>query len=87
MSSTDYPAVFHLRICRAKRDLETLSALLDQMDQACQRDANGDYLDLNAVDTESLEKLEILSDSVSDECGEAKRAMGWYRREQQREAT
>ena len=81
MSMKDYPAIFHLRISRAKSELEALSTLLDQMDKACQRDANGEFTDLEAIDSESLEKLDILSDSVAEECSDAKSAMMWYRRE------
>ena len=72
---SDYPAIFHLRVCRAKAELEGLTSLLERMHEACQRKDDGTYDDLESVDSESLEKLEILSKSIASECYEAKRAM------------
>ena len=71
---SDYPAIFHLRVCRAKAELEGLTSLLERMHEACQRKDDGTY-DLESVDSESLEKLEILSKSIASECYEAKRAL------------
>ena len=74
----DYPAIFHLRVCRAKRELESLSSLLDKMHSVCQRGENGEYSGMEAIDTESLERMEILAESVNDECKNAKRAIEWH---------
>ena len=74
----NYPAIFHLRVCRAKSELQTLSELLTKMHKACQQDDNGEYSGVESVDTESLEKMEILSESVSSECQAAKRALQWH---------
>ena len=51
--SINYPAVFHLRVCRAKAELEGLTSLLERMHEACQREQDGTY-DLESVDSESL---------------------------------
>ena len=72
--SVDYPAIFHLRVARAKAELEGLTSLLERMHEACQQEQDGTY-DLESVDSESLENLEILSKSVALECQEATRAM------------
>ena len=77
---TDYPAIFHLRVCRAMDQLKPLEALLEQMFECCQRDDNGRYKEITGVD---LESLTILSDALSNECQEAKRAMQWHQKQQQ----
>ena len=74
----NYPAIFHLRVCRAKAELQTLSNLLKKMHECCQRDKNGEYSEMSAVDNFSLEQLEILATSVADECKEAKSALQWH---------
>lgn len=75
----DYPAIFHLRICRASEKIEHLSERLQKVHEACQRNDSGEY-DLQAIDTETLELLAMLSDDIRTECTEAKRAMEWHRR-------
>ncbi len=77
----NYPAIFHLRVCRAKAELENLSSLLNKMDEACQQDADSEYSGISAVDAESLERLEIVSKAVADECHEAKQALQWHKRQ------
>ena len=76
----DYPAIFHLRVCRAKAELETLSNLLEKIHDCCQRDDDGEYSGMGAVDNVSLEQLEITANAVADECKEAKNSLQWYRR-------
>ena len=78
----DYPAIFHLRVCRAKSELETLSKLLDEMNECSQPDEKGEYSDISAVDNVSLEQIEILSKSVANECHEAKSALQWHQQRQ-----
>lgn len=77
---TDYPAIFHLRVCRAMDQLKSLEAILEQMFECCQKDDNGCYKEITAVD---LESLTILSDAIGSECQEAKRAMQWHKERQQ----
>ena len=74
----NYPAIFHLRVCRAKAELETLANLLEKMHECCQQDEKGEYSDMSGVDNFSLEQLEILATSVADECREAKSALQWH---------
>ena len=76
----NYSAIFHLRVCRAKAELQTLSNLLEKMHECCQRDEKGEYSEMSAVDNFSLEQLEILSGAVATECKEAKGALQWHRR-------
>ena len=76
----DYPAIFHLRVCRAKSELESLANLLEKIHNCCQSDKKGEYSGLSAVDNFSLEQLEILATSVADECKEAKNSLQWHRR-------
>ena len=76
----DYPAIFHLRVCRAKSELENLANLLEKIQNCCQEDKKGEYSGLSAVDNFSLEQLEILATSVADECKEAKNSLQWHHR-------
>ena len=80
MKTVDYPAIFHLRVCRAKSEVKHLSDLLEKMDEACQQNEDGTY-NFDAIDTESLELLGILSDAIERECSSAKNALAWHRRE------
>ena len=80
MKTVDYPAIFHLRVCRAKQEVKQLSDLLDKMDGECQQNEDGTY-NFDSIDTESLELIKILSDSIERECSTAKNALAWHRRE------
>ena len=75
----NYPAIFHLRVCRARVELEQLSAILHKMHEACQQDNNGEHSGLDAIDSESLERMEISAESIRNECQDAKRAIEWHR--------
>ena len=72
---SDYPAIFHLRVCRAMQKIEHLSERLQKVHGCCQRDENGEYSKLEAVDGETLELLVMLSDDIRTECTEARRAL------------
>lgn len=76
----DYPAIFHLRVCRAKAELSELSALLEKLHNACQRDDDGVYSGVSEIDSVELEALEVLSKSVSNECSAARDALRWHKR-------
>ena len=80
----DYPSIFHLRVCRAKKEAESLLSLLDKMHEACQRDENGTYAGIDAVDSTSLEAMEMMSKSVASECEAATHALQWHKRTQSR---
>lgn len=71
----EYPELFHLRVCRAIKDVKSLEALLEQMHDMCQRDEEGLY---KAVTDYDLASLEVLSKGVKLECDEARREMKWY---------
>ena len=77
----DYPAIFHLQVCRARQDVQALSELLDKMHEAAQRDKDGEYSGMNAIDSESLELLTILSKAVDEGCTRSADALKWHRRD------